>query len=228
MSNYDMDEIERKQSQKQKKQWREYVDKSLEHPLDNRYSSQEGFGRDDQDNIKEILRKNSKIPSKSCQQWDAQTQSYVTVVKDHIKSENEEMTNDPVGYERKHTPKSTLPLGNRDKIDEATGMILASRPKLDKIEACALPLVDDNTSREELDMLRRPLEKEEVTNPKHYDKVGFGIQPLEYIIANELDFLEGNVIKYVSRYPHKGGLNDLLKARTYIEKLIERERIKDE
>ena len=46
MSNYDMDEIERKQSQKQKKQWREYVDKSLEHPLDNRYSSQEGFGRD--------------------------------------------------------------------------------------------------------------------------------------------------------------------------------------
>ena len=72
------------------------------------------------------------------------------------------------------------------------------------------------------------LEKEEVTNPKHYDQVGFGIQPLEYIIANELDFLEGNVIKYVSRYPHKGGVNDLLKARTYIEKLIERERIKNE
>ena len=81
MSNYDMDEIERKQSQKQKKQWRDYVDKSLKHPLDNRYSSQEGFGRDDQDNIQEILRKNSKIPSKDCQQWDAQTQSYVEVIK---------------------------------------------------------------------------------------------------------------------------------------------------
>ena len=65
---------------------------------------------------------------------------------------------------------------------------------------------------------------EEVTNPKHYDKVGFGIQPLEYIIANELDFLEGNVIKYVSRYPHKGGVNDLLKAKTYIEQLIKREK----
>ena len=71
-------------------------------------------------------------------------------------------------------------------------------------------------------------EKEHITNPKHYDQVGFGIQPLEYIMANELDFLEGNVIKYVSRYPHKGGVNDLLKARTYIEKLIERERIKNE
>lgn len=66
-------------------------------------------------------------------------------------------------------------------------------------------------------------EDEEVTNPKHYDKVGFGIQPLEYITANELDFLEGNIIKYVSRYPHKGGVNDLLKARTYLEKLIKRE-----
>ena len=57
MSNYDMDEIERNKSQKQKEQWREYVDESLKHPLDNRYSSQEGFGRDDQTNIKEILQK---------------------------------------------------------------------------------------------------------------------------------------------------------------------------
>ena len=227
MTNYDMDEIERNKSQKQKAQWRKYVDESLKHPLDSRYSSQEGFGRDDQNNIQEILRKNSKIPSKSCQQWDAQTQSYVEVIKE-LDKDVKEMTDDPLGYEERNTPKSTLPLGNRDKIDESTGLIVASKPNVDKIEACALPLVDDNTSREELDMLRRPLEKEEVTNPKHYDKVGFGIQPLEYIIANELDFMEGNVIKYVSRYPHKGGLNDLLKARTYIEKLIERERIKDE
>ena len=70
----------------------------------------------------------------------------------------------------------------------------------------------------------RTFEKEEVTNPDHYDKVGFGIQPLEYIMANELDFLEGNIIKYVSRYPHKGGVNDLLKARTYLERIIEREK----
>ena len=82
--------------------------------------------------------------------------------------------------------------------------------------------------QENIKKLQTRFEKEEITNPKHYDKVGFGIQPLEYIIANELDFLEGNVIKYVSRYPHKGGVNDLLKARTYLEKLIERERIKDE
>lgn len=71
-------------------------------------------------------------------------------------------------------------------------------------------------------------DKEHITNPDHYDKVGFAIQPIEYITKNELDFLEGNVIKYVSRYQHKGGVNDLLKARTYIDFLITRERERNE
>ena len=71
------------------------------------------------------------------------------------------------------------------------------------------------------DNIRWLHENEEVTAPKHYE--GLGVTPLEYITANELDFLEGNIIKYVTRYPHKGGVNDLLKARTYLEKLIERE-----
>ena len=64
--------------------------------------------------------------------------------------------------------------------------------------------------------------EDEFHNPKHYTE-GFGIEPIEYIIANEMDFLEGNIIKYVSRYPLKGGLNDLKKAKVYIEMLIKRE-----
>ena len=75
--------------------------------------------------------------------------------------------------------------------------------------------------QENIKQLRR-LEKEEVTNPKHYNELKS--EPLDYIIANELDFLEGNIVKYVSRYTYKGGVNDLLKARTYLEKLIEREK----
>lgn len=61
---------------------------------------------------------------------------------------------------------------------------------------------------------------------KHYkDKC---IQPVEYIMANGLDFCEGNVIKYVSRWKskHANGLDDLLKARHYIDFLIEREQNK--
>ena len=55
--------------------------------------------------------------------------------------------------------------------------------------------------------------------PKHY-KHG-SIEPIDYIIANDLNFIEGNIIKYVTRYKYKNGLEDLKKASFYINKLIE-------
>jgi hypothetical protein len=164
MSNYDMDEIERTKSQKQKEQL--------------------GFGRDDQNNIKNILRE----APKPVQQWDAQTQSYVSIG-DQVDTHVKEMTRDPLGYAFRNDPKSTLPPGLKDVADLQT-------------------------------------KEEQITKPKHYQ--GLGITPLDYITANELDFIEGNIIKYVSRYQFKGGLNDLLKAQTYLEKLIEKERMKNE
>jgi hypothetical protein len=57
-------------------------------------------------------------------------------------------------------------------------------------------------------------------NPKHY--TSFSITPNEYITANALEWEVGNVIKYVSRYHLKNGREDLLKAKKYIELLIER------
>jgi len=47
-----------------------------------------------------------------------------------------------------------------------------------------------------------------------------GIQPIEYINANNLGYHVGNVIKYVTRYKDKNGLEDLLKAEWYIQDLI--------
>ena len=47
------------------------------------------------------------------------------------------------------------------------------------------------------------------------------IQPWDYIVGNNLGYLEGNVVKYVSRWKDKGGLDDLKKARHYLDKLIE-------
>jgi len=47
------------------------------------------------------------------------------------------------------------------------------------------------------------------------------IQPWDFILANDIGYLEGNVIKYVSRWKDKGGVQDLLKARHYLDKLIE-------
>ena len=48
-----------------------------------------------------------------------------------------------------------------------------------------------------------------------------GIQPWDYIAANELGYFEGNVVKYVSRWRDKGGVDDLRKAAHYLQKLIE-------
>lgn len=47
------------------------------------------------------------------------------------------------------------------------------------------------------------------------------IQPWDYIASNNIGYLEGNVIKYVSRWRDKGGVADLEKARHYLDKLIE-------
>ena len=47
------------------------------------------------------------------------------------------------------------------------------------------------------------------------------IQPWDYITSNNLGYLEGNIVKYVSRWKDKNGVEDLLKAKHYLEKLIE-------
>ena len=50
-----------------------------------------------------------------------------------------------------------------------------------------------------------------------------GIEPIDFIMSNDLSFLEANVVKYVYRYPFKNGIEDLKKARDYLNMLIRRE-----
>lgn len=61
-------------------------------------------------------------------------------------------------------------------------------------------------------------EIEDNTNPPHYRQGS--IEPIDYIEANDLGFREANIIKYVTRYKHKNGVEDLKKAKWYIERLI--------
>lgn len=49
------------------------------------------------------------------------------------------------------------------------------------------------------------------------------IQPFAYIHANGLGFAEGCVVKYVSRWRNKNGVEDLKKARHFLDMLIEAE-----
>ena len=60
------------------------------------------------------------------------------------------------------------------------------------------------------------------TGGTHYKSLA--IQPVEYIHKNGIGFCEGSVIKYVTRWRDKGGIQDLEKAKHFIDLLIEMER----
>jgi hypothetical protein len=45
----------------------------------------------------------------------------------------------------------------------------------------------------------------------------------DYAYSHNLDFFEGNVVKYVTRWRHKNGVQDLYKAKEYLDKLIDME-----
>lgn len=55
----------------------------------------------------------------------------------------------------------------------------------------------------------------------HYQD--YDIQPSQFINGNRLLFAEGNAIKYICRHASKGGKEDLLKAKHYIDMIIERD-----
>lgn len=75
----------------------------------------------------------------------------------------------------------------------------------------------EGLSHEEGEAMPKPEDFSPV-NPSHYDSA---ITPLQYIEANNLDFLEGNIVKYVSRFKRKNGVEDLKKAEFYLKRLIE-------
>jgi hypothetical protein len=55
----------------------------------------------------------------------------------------------------------------------------------------------------------------------HYQT--YTIQPIEFLYRNNVPFIEGNIIKYVLRHKNKNGVEDLKKARHYVDMLIELE-----
>jgi hypothetical protein len=54
--------------------------------------------------------------------------------------------------------------------------------------------------------------------PDHYN---MEIQPIEFIVKNNIPFREANIIKYVCRHRDKDGIDDLLKAQHYLQMLID-------
>lgn len=55
---------------------------------------------------------------------------------------------------------------------------------------------------------------------EHYRNLS--VEPIDFIEANNLNFFEGCIIKYVSRWRYKNGIDDLRKAQYYLDRLIKK------
>jgi hypothetical protein len=66
--------------------------------------------------------------------------------------------------------------------------------------------------------LRKDRVMSDSIQPIHYKSES--IQPIDLIEALNLSFSEGNIIKYVARWRKKNGVEDLYKAKWYLERLI--------
>tara|TARA_R110002074_G_scaffold108572_5_gene234309 strand:- start:1282 stop:1551 length:270 start_codon:yes stop_codon:yes gene_type:complete len=66
--------------------------------------------------------------------------------------------------------------------------------------------------------------EDKIVNPSHY--IHNAIEPIDYILANNLNYCEANVVKYISRWKQKNGIEDLQKAKQYIDILIKSEKDK--
>ena len=65
----------------------------------------------------------------------------------------------------------------------------------------------------------KDMEEKKQIGGDHYLKCG--IMPTTYIRANNLDFFEGNIIKYATRHKEKGGAEDIKKVIHYAEMILE-------
>ena len=63
------------------------------------------------------------------------------------------------------------------------------------------------------------MEEKKQIGGNHYIKCG--IMPTTYIRANNLDFFEGNIVKYITRHKDKGGAEDIKKVIHYAEMILE-------
>ena len=75
----------------------------------------------------------------------------------------------------------------------------------------------DKDFEEFVDQWKEPLQKQ--VGGDHY--ASMNIQPVEFITANDLGFLEGNVVKYICRHHAKNGAEDIKKAIHYCELLLQ-------
>jgi len=107
----------------------------------------------------------------------------------------------------------------RQIIKDINAFPYVPKPELPVVPAMAMKMAIEWAATEEEEEAFQALANAQQVGGSHYKSKA--IQPWDYIASNQLGYLEGNVVKYVSRWKDKGGLEDLKKAQHYLTKLIE-------
>lgn len=102
---------------------------------------------------------------------------------------------------------SVAQVANKLKVSKVT--VYAARSKMRPVVIESAPVV-----------INAPVDIKQVGG-NHY--TALDIQPWEIIERNKLGFFDGNALKYLLRFRAKGGVQDLEKAKHYLDKLIELE-----
>ncbi len=88
----------------------------------------------------------------------------------------------------------------------------------------SIPADEEPISGAQHETKEEPVKHDPVEHPSHYTKGG--IETIDFIRAKLskeefVGYCRGNVLKYLSRGPHKGGVEDYRKANVYLEWMIE-------
>jgi hypothetical protein len=95
---------------------------------------------------------------------------------------------------------------------------LCGQQGLTQVTVTPMDIVSDYHKERNLTGKDKPDPFKEQVGGGHYKSMK--IQPIEFVLANELGFCEGNIIKYTCRYKQKGGVEDLKKVIHYAQLLI--------
>ena len=81
----------------------------------------------------------------------------------------------------------------------------------------------ENADKEVEKLMKLSTNSDMVNHPPHYNKQGIEcIDAISAALGDGMEYyLQGNIIKYLWRYRYKNGVEDLKKAKWYLEKMIE-------
>lgn len=116
----------------------------------------------------------------------------------------------------KYSSSSGYKIGKVKDIAEGINCIALSVYCIDDTGAYTLTVPHYNV----IGLIKEDSKLEDIKKPSRYNKRG-ELECWDVILDQEMNFLEGSVLKYLWRYKEKNGIHDLEKAKVYIDKIIE-------